>query len=244
VSLRSFFLAATLVVSQVAYAVDADLRVEIDRTEIGQDESVALKFNLQIGGGGSHSVSAPQFNAPDFDEVNSFSQTFIESYYENGQFGMRDNRQITKVLRPKKSGEFKITGIQMTVDGKAYTAAPVSVKVTPAGAGTPPPKYYGGGVGTGLRANDARAERRNFFLRAEISKAKVYKGEQLIVSYYLYSKVPVFNIQVTHFPVLDGFLKEDLEIPAQTGRLNQEQVTIEGGVFDRALLARYAAYPL
>ena len=65
----------------------------VDRAAIGQDESVALRFKVVTSGmsGGAE----PEFEAPDFDVVNQYSSVFVESFYENGKFGARNNRQFT-----------------------------------------------------------------------------------------------------------------------------------------------------
>jgi hypothetical protein len=81
-------------------------------------------------------------------------------------------------------------------------------------------------------------------IRAEVDKASYFKGEQVVVSYYLYHQMRVFNVQVDKFPVLTGFLRQDLEVPIMGQRLESEPVILNGERFQRSLLAKYAAYPL
>lgn len=214
---------------------------EVDRTEISQDESVALKLTVEVEGGQAV-IDEPRFSAPDFQEVNSYQNTFVQSFYENGSFGMRDTRKITKVLRPLNAGELKITGISITINGKTYAADSISVRVNPPGSASPPPKGYGGSLG--LRGASKPSPSKSFFVRAEINKSKVYKGEQVVVSYYLYQRARLSNLEVVKYPVLGGFLREDLAIPVLRGPMEFESVNVDGVVYQRALLARYAAYPL
>ena len=216
----------------------------VDRAEIAVDESVSLKLSVQSEGGGAH-AGTPTFQAPGFDVVNEYTSTFMESYYDGttGQFGMRNNQQLTKVLRPSRTGALRITGISVSAGGRNYTAPDITVQVQGAGAGTQPPRGYGGG-GIGLRGAGKKLTAPGVRVRAEVSKAKVYKGEQIIVSYYLYRRVRVFNIQVDKFPVLSGFLREDLEMPVLGQRLDSERVVLDGVPYERSLLMRYAAYPL
>ncbi len=230
--------------SALAWGADAEqvqFSVTVDRTQIGEDETVSLKFSVRVDG--TSNTAEPQFSAPHFEEVNRYSGVFVESYYENGNFGVRNNRQFTRVLRPLKTGSLVISGIQVSVGGKAHKSNPITIHVGGGGAGTPIPRNYGGS-GIGLRGAGKKDPGRNFFVRAEIDKDRAYKGEQVIVSYSLYRRVRVFNIQVEKYPVLDGFLREDLEIPVLGQRLESEQVMLDGVPYERALLARYAAYPL
>jgi hypothetical protein len=220
-----------------------DFSVSVDRHEISQDDSLALKFQIKLEGT-LEVEGPPSYNAPDFDLVNEYTNVFMESYYENGRFGVRNTQSFTRVLRPKRAGTFKIDRLQARVDGQLLQAAPITVHVTAGGAGTPPPRGYGGG-GVGLRGAGKRPPQgAGFFVRAELDKSQAYKGEQVVVSYYLYRRVRVFNIQVDKYPVLGGFLREDLEMPVLGQRLDSEQVMLDGVPYERSLLTRYAAYPL
>ena len=82
-----------------------------------------------------------------------------------------------------------------------------------------------------------------FFCRTEVSKDKVYKGEQVIVRYYLYRRVRVMNLSIDKFPVLSGFLSDEPDMPVLQ-RLDNETVVLDGLVYQRSLLAQYSAYPL
>jgi hypothetical protein len=156
---------------------------------------------------------------------------------------MRTSFEVNKILKPLKTGTFKISGIQVQVAGKTYTAHDLTVTVGGSGVGTPPPRNYGG-AGVGLRGSGKHSSLPSVFARAEVDKSKAYKGEQVIVSYYLYQRARAFNIEVTKYPVLNGFLREELEMPYLQQKLNMEQVVLDGVSYTRALLLRYAAYPL
>lgn len=222
-------------------AAEVNFSAALDRSEITQEESVSLKLSIEQNGSGD-SVSAPAFQAPDFDQLTSYQSQYVQSYYENGKFGMRNTLQVTSVLRPRKAGSLKISGIRVKVGNQEFTAKDLSVQVSPGGQATQPPQRYGGGFG--LRGTGKRGDSRPFFVRAEINKNKLYKGEQLIVSYYLYRKVRVFNLQASQFPTLSGFLREELDMPLVTNRTTTEPVVLDGVAYDRMLLTRYAAYPL
>ena len=236
--------ALMLLASFEAWGAAVDFKAEIDPNEISMDESVSLKLTIKISEGNPR-LGEPQFEAPEFETINQFQSSQIQSVYENGKFQMQNSQQITFLLRPKKTGTFQIHGISIMVDGHKVSAPPVSVVVTNGGRSSPPPKSYGGGVGTGsLRGVSKPIAREPFTIKAEINKDTVYKGEQIIVSYYLYRRTKVFNIQVAQYPVLSGFLREDLDVPVMGTQLQSEEVVVDGVPYQRSLLARYAAYPL
>ncbi len=226
----------------MAWAADAEVKVTLDRSTIAQDETVALRFEVQVEGNGN--VEKIDYQAPEFDVVNEYNGTQIQSYYENGRFGMRQTKQITHVLRPKKMGRFQVANPRVLLNGKWISGKTLSVQVIAGGQGTPPPRGYGSSPGVGLRGAGNPGRSPGFFIRAEIDKAKAYKGEQVIVSYYLYAKNKISRPEVLKYPMLDGFLREELEVPAAGGRLVSEQTVLQGVPYGRILLARYAAYPL
>jgi hypothetical protein len=234
-------LLAGLLVAASAQAVE--FRAEVDREEIAQDESVSLK--LVVEADGSVPMQVPEFDAPDFEEIQNYQGQFVQSYYDSssGKFGAKFTRSFTYVLRPKATGKFKISNIRVKVSGQDYTADPVSITVTGGGAGTPPPRGYGG-AGSGLRGAAKKGRGQVLFLRTEVDKTKAYKGQQIVVNYYLYSRATNFNATADRYPTLSGFLKEELDVPVLTGRLESENVVLDGTAYKRVLIASFAAYPL
>jgi len=223
--------------STLAIAQDVSLNVVTDRTQIPEDESVSLKFIVTVSGNQA-AVDQPVYSAPDFELVNTFNSTQMQSVYENGNFSIKSIREITHILRPKKSGKLKISNIKVSVNNKNLKQKDITVEVVPSGSATPPPQGYGGSVG--LRGGGKKVPSSPFFVRAELNKSDVYKGEQLIVSYYLYKRARVFNVAARKFPDLKGFFKEEMPV----ANVRQEHVVLDGVPYQKKILARYAIYPL
>src|SRR5690606_18260085 len=116
--------------------------------------TINLKLTFKMEGTGS-GANPPTYSAPDFELINEFNSSFVESYYRNGSFGVQRSETITHVLRPRKTGELKISGIQAKVGGRIYRAPDVKVSVVPSGQGVPaqpgsPPVMGGSQQGSGL----------------------------------------------------------------------------------------------
>ena len=234
-------LAAAALSISAAQAGNVKFTALVDREQIGMDESVSLKLSVESDG--DSSFSEPTYDARDFELVNQYSDSFTRSIYENGQFQVKNTQNVTKVLRPLKTGGLRISKIQIKADGQLYTAADLVVQVTPSGAGSPPPRGYGGG-GTGLRGSLKQSNGKPVMIRAEVDREKAYKGEQIVVSYYLYRRAQLNNISVEKFPELKGFLREELDMPYLQNRLEWKREVLDGVAYYRTLLLRYAAYPL
>lgn len=94
--------------------------------------------------------------------------------------------------------------------------------------------------GTGSRTlpinpNDA------FFIQVETDKAEAYVGEQITVSWYLYTRGQIRDLDTLKYPSLRGFWKEDIEIATH---LNFTQEVVNGLPYKKALLASFALFPI
>lgn len=232
-----------LTTSSECAIADVQFEAAVDQSEVALDDSVTLKMTVKVDG--NETIGSPTYQAPDFVELNQFENNFLQSVFENGKFTTQNTRESVRVLRPKELGKFTIKGFEVMVGGKTYRANMIQINVTGGGSQTLPPAQYGG-AGVGLRgAGKGRGGRSTpVFLKAEVDKREVVQGEQIIVSYYLYRKSRVYNLQVDKYPSLPGSLREDLEMPVLGQRLPSETVTVDGAVYDRSLLVRYAVYPL
>jgi hypothetical protein len=240
---KFYLLAGFFIIGCFGTVHAAEFTAVLDREEVSLDESVSLK--LRVEADGSVPVDGPQFSAPQFDTINEYQSQQIESYYENGKVGARFTKVFTFVLRPKSAGRQTISEISIQVEGKKVEASPLSIQVltAPQNLGGAPASGAGSN-GAGLRGAGKTPRGSPVFVRAEVDKNKVYKGEQLVVSYYLYSRASQFNANADKFPTLSGFLKEELEMPIVQGKVRDDSVTLEGQVYKRVLLARFAAWPL
>ncbi|MBY0315518.1 MAG: BatD family protein [Bdellovibrionales bacterium] len=102
-------------------------------------------------------------------------------------------------------------------------------------------RRFGAGGGSGFLAIPNINEKDAFFIVAEVDKTEVYKGEQIVGSWYLYTKAGVREIDTLKYPELKGFWKEDIELATL---LNFQQDTLNGQPYNKALLASYALFPI
>lgn len=76
------------------------------------------------------------------------------------------------------------------------------------------------------------------FVMADVPKKSLYIGEGIIVRYYLYSKVPVQNLDVKKYPKLNNFLKRFLQEPDRT-----ERVSVDGQMYLRSQIYAAKLFP-
>lgn len=76
------------------------------------------------------------------------------------------------------------------------------------------------------------------FVMADASKKELYVGEGVVVRYYLYSKVPVSNLDIKRYPKLNKFLKRFLQEPERT-----ERVSVDGSIYMRTQIYAAKLFP-
>ncbi|MBI2605327.1 MAG: protein BatD [Deltaproteobacteria bacterium] len=233
----------------VAHAA-ADLQVTPSSTEIGEDENVSVEFKTSTDDYNAR-ISRPQFDAPDFDEVNVYQgMTGIQSSFIDGAITVKRTQGVTVVLHPRKTGKLAIRNVRVIVNGKPVHAPDIAIDVAPAGAAS---RQRGGGgfqygqqggklPGSGVRPSKTGSS--SFFLKTEPDKLKAYKGEQIILTYALYTQVQILGVQIERYPSVSGFLKEDLDNPQISNRLQYSRSVVGGREYNRAVLVQYAVFPL
>ena len=116
-------------------------------------------------------------------------------------------------LLPEKEGRFTIGAITVNVSGEEHRTEPIEIEVV---AGSVVPR--GSGRGVSPFGSMSRRSRRapsvdagDVYLKAEVSKSSVYLGEEIIVTYRLYSSryVPL-GPQIEDDPPLTGFWAEEV----------------------------------
>ncbi len=108
----------------------------------------------------------------------------------------------TYILQAIKEGSFTIGKASVTVDGKVYESNPVTIKVVK-GQKQVQPDQQGTSSGGDISAN-------NLFIKASVNKSNPYQGEQIIITYKLYTRVSISTPRFTKLPSMTGFWKENL----------------------------------
>lgn len=239
----------------------------VDRNEMRPGDTLTLSVTVESQG--NVDVGTP--NWPDlsaFQAVNSWTGNEIQSVFENGRF-LTKRRQIFHLqLQALKEGDFTIGAVRINVDGDILTTKPITVRVSQNAAQAPPAeeeqsdplgmgsiddvfnqmlqdrlrRFRGApGAGAPSRIDPSVNTDEAVFITSTIDKKNVYEGQQLSVTFYLYTRAQISDIDTLKYPTLAGFWKEDIEVAT---RLNFQPEIINGIQYSRALLASYALFPL
>jgi hypothetical protein len=241
-----------LLVSASAAAQQVDLEMKISPTT----GTIADEFTLTIQQT-IHGVNAPErYWAPDFGDFTVVDQRSQQS--TQWLYDPRRGQEIRNVelrlyrLRANRVGKLRIGEAKIRVDGVEHKTKPIVVEVLAAGKDTPPPAPPAAGqapdaqVGAptqpatpGFTPPD-ESRVRPTFIHVVADKPKVVLGEQVTVTWLLYTRSDVLKFEPKP-PRLDGFWVETLFEPQSYFTYHPEQVA--GREYAVATIARRALFP-
>ncbi len=162
----------------------------------------------------------------------------------NGQRTERLEISYTFIIRPSGEGTIKISPASATVGGKVYTTKELTIEVVKgdsAQGGTQTQQgVQSGNAQTTAKSTTGEVSSKDVFLRLSFSKTNVVKGEPIIATLKLYTKVPIAGFEDIKFPVFDGFWSQEIETPQN---INFVRENVDNQIYNSAVLRKYMLLP-
>lgn len=199
-----------LAVGTVA-AQDQKFSAAVSKTEVATGEGFEVSFEIKGNG--------ERFTAPAFEGFQIVSGPNVSQSMTSINGNTMVSSSYSYVLVPVKVGTFTIGQATVVIANRKYGTAPITIKVV---KGQPVPQGNGQqGNGRQNMPDDVGNERlpadigKSLFLKSDVSKTTVYQGEQLVLSYRLYTRAGIVDSRVDKLPDLNGFWSEDIKSPQQ-----------------------------
>ena len=235
VSSFSFLLAIciSLFQAQETDAQDVMVQASVDRTRVEVGD--LIQFTVAVEADQMGGVSAPEVPTPDgLQLTGSTSSTSMSVNIVNGAMTTKRTTTFVFSFRTQRAGTYVLGPAQLTHEGKKIRSDQVRVEVVKR-SGQPqtrPARSTG--------QTEIREIEQNLFLQAIPEKRVVYVGEQVGVTYKLFTRYDLRNVQYGQVPTFTGFWAETV-FDAQ--RLNMQREVVDGRAFNTALLKRLALFP-
>jgi len=161
----------------------------------------------------------------------------------NGQTTTEVTYSYTYILRAKSEGEFEIRPATIEAGGKVIESNPLKIQVVPAQSQSQPQTQQQtprGGENQGSQSVDLGGD--NLFLRVEMSKQNVFRGEQIIATVKLYAdpNIPISGFDEVNLPTYEGFYTQDIEIPNQ---INFTREVYNNRIYQVGVLKKTVLFP-
>lgn len=174
-------------------------------------------FNILMGPSTGQSTSISTINGKTVQEI-SFSYTYI--------------------LRAKKEGDFEIRSASIEVDGNIFESNSIEIQVVK--EQSQPTQNQNNNSSQQSESTDLGKD--NLFVRVDMSKQNVYRGEQIIATVKLYvnPNIPISGFEEVNLPTYEGFYTQDIEIPQQ---INFTREVYDNKIYQVGILKKTILFP-
>ncbi|MDD4806359.1 MAG: BatD family protein, partial [Candidatus Cloacimonetes bacterium] len=204
-----------------------------------------LEYTIEVSNEGSFTMSEPSPpQIGNFSFVNMRSSSSSSSTIVNFKRSTRVSRTFIYYYIPKAEGKTTIPAQQVRVVNKVYSTPAFEINVVkPVGSN---PSQQGPAVDPfdvytdpDLPWSASRMQGKTLLL-AQMQHRKVFKGQPVVVSYYLYTDQMVRSFNLEEEQDFPGYGKSVYEQPTM---LDYERVDYQGKRFQRALIKRLVLLP-
>jgi hypothetical protein len=225
--IRKLFLLFLIIYSTINFA--QSFVATVDNNKVAENDRFQLEFTFE----GKNLNALKQFNPPSLKDFRVLSGPNQSTSMQIINGVSSSSLTLSYILMPNTTGSYTIGSASIQYEGQTYTTSPIKITVV---KGSQKPKEDNNSSGV---SNQEIAE--NLFIRASIDKNKVYQGEQVTVTYKLYTRLNIAaQMSVDKLPQYQGFWAEELETARNISFGNE---VIDGKQYKVGLLKRVALFP-
>ena len=230
--MKDNFIPKTFLLALILLFVSANLNAQqfngtVDKTTVGQYDRFQVYFTFD----GADVNGLSNFRPPAFSGFKILSGPNQSSSMQIINRKVSGSMTFSYILQPTGIGEFTISSASVEYGGKAFHTALIKVKVE---KGTPQQQKES----TGGYSQEELGK--NVFIVAETNKSRALLGEQITVTYKLYTKLNIASPQISKLPSYEGFWAEEVG-PLQN--INFEIGMYKGERFRVAKIKQVALFP-
>ncbi len=216
-----FLFISTNLLAQKFYAT-------VNENKIADTDRLQVTFTYE----GKDINKLKNFSPPSFKDFRIFSGPNQSTSMQIINGVVSSSLSYSYILLPNTTGTFNIGSASIEYEGENFKTNPLSVSVV---KGTAKPKEEK----NQSVSNEEIAK--NLFIRTTVDKRRAYLGEQVTVTYKLYTRLNIASqMSVSKLPQYQGFWAEEIET-SQNISFNTE--VIDGKQFSVGILKRAALFP-
>ena len=204
---------------------------------VGMNERFEVSFTV-------NTENIGEFQAPIFKGARILSgpnqSTRRSSININGVPQNRTSIAFSYYLQPTTVGIINITPAKVKAGGTTYSSGFLAIKVEQNTPTTSKRQTTDPASEQNTRQSEVKLDEKAMFVRAIANKTNVVQGEEVILTYKLYSLVDVSQYQTEHSPVTKGFWFEELGFQKES-KVSTE--IFEGRAYKTGTIRKILVYP-
>jgi archaellum component FlaG (FlaF/FlaG flagellin family) len=158
----------------------------------------------------------------------------------NGKTTTEISYSYTYILKAKREGSFEIRPASVEIDGEIVESNSLKIQVVKAQSGQQQPSQNQQQESQSRESVSLGGN--NLFIRLELNKQNVYRGEQIIATVKLYAdpNIPVSGFDEVNLPTYEGFYTQDIEMPQQ---INFNREVFNDRIYQVGVLKKTVLFP-
>ncbi|MBE9601462.1 BatD family protein [Pedobacter sp. MC2016-24] len=236
-NIKHYILSILLLWTTALSAQDIKFTASVSKNQVGTGEAFEISFSVN---GNIEKFSPPQFNG--FQVYSGPNQSSSMTSI-NGNTTM--SLSLSYDLLAVKEGEYTIGPATVVVNGKQIRSNSVKVKVVKGQAVTQ--QHNQGGGNNQQQVQDRQPEgkpadiSKRLFIRAVPNKTNPFQGEQVTVTYKLYTNIELVDNALDKLPDFNGFWSQ--EIKNNDPNVRWETENYQGSRYNVAVLKQIILFP-
>jgi hypothetical protein len=201
-----------------------------NKNKAAVDEQIKLTYSLNAMGNA--------FNQPDLSAFNVLMgpQQMYGSQNVNGK--VSQTLTFTYIISGKKVGKYTILPASVRIGNGLIKSNPLEIEIVKGQAQSQSQSsQQGNSTNSGSSKNTSGTD---LFIKATVSKTNTIVGDQILVSYKLYSKYSQLNYELSKAPTFNGFYSEDIALGKAT---NGQRETYNGQDYLTAEIKKVLLFP-
>jgi len=179
---------------------------------------------------------------------NTSSSSSIQ--FINGRMSQSYSMTYSYIVMATKPGVIAIGPATVKVKGKRYASNTLKINVLKVSAtaksqagnqGVSSQNRSGAVSGKTQATSNAKISNKDVYIKATVNNTRPYLGQQVVVTYRIYTRVPVSNLSINKVASFKGFWSKDLL--ADNSTLQQHTEIINGQKYVVAVIRKLALIP-
>lgn len=201
---------------------------------VAMGEQFQLKYDVNVMPDDFYNPDIRNFEILAGPNMSQFRSTTVI----NGQVSSTSQISYTYILEASREGKFSIPAAVVKINGKSYTSNSLAIEVVKGEAAASSVNRSGGSSSIQEAKGGSKGA---IFLKMDVNKTTLYRGEFLIATLKLYTRTDLEGLGDPKFPSFNGFWNQVVE--DNDLRLNFVREKYNGKVYDVAVIRRYVLFP-
>jgi hypothetical protein len=223
---KIYSLAIVILLSGFSYS--QSFNASTNNTTVGVGDQFEVDFTYN----GKDINGLKNFNPPNFANFLVLSGPNQSTSMQIINGAVSGSLTYSYILQPKNLGKYSIGIASIDYNGTTYKTFPLEITVV---KGSPKPQQKNS---NSISAKDIAD---NLFIKATVDRSRVYLGQQVTVTYKLYTRLNIAaQMSISKLPNYEGFWSEEIETP---NNINFTTEVYNGKQYKVGILKKAALFP-